>query len=509
MRRSSALWLMVAVGLASCTSWLGAGTDAIAPTTTVSLINTTESAAPTTSSTVSSTTTTIPVREAGTVPGWTVGQAWGSVRGLTMFRGNPTRTYYGEPPVPTNPDVLWSYPAGDSLCSRSNVAGTSTVWCGTGWTGQPVVYERTDGVTEVIFGAYDKKVHFLDGSTGLPTRAPFVTGDLIKGSVSLDPDGFPLLYFGSRDNKLRIVALDRPEPDLLWDLDASAVRGIWNNDWDGNPVVLDDLLLEGGENSWFFIIKLNRGYDAAGFVTVQPERLIEVPGYTDDLISRVGSNVSIENSPAVFDNRVYFANSGGRIVGLDLSEIAAGQAPVVFDYWVGDDVDATITIDGEGMLYIAAELERFNERSAELGQLIKLDPYAADPFVWGVPVPPRGPGDGGLWATPALGDGVLYASTHPGELLAVDTETGQVLWRDEIGFHAWSSPVIVDKTLVVSVNCETGGGLRAYSLADPAEPQRLWQYDHASGCIESTPAVWKGTIFVGSRDGRFYAFGEK
>jgi outer membrane protein assembly factor BamB len=426
-----------------------------------------------------------------------------------MFRGNPTRTYYGEGPVPQNPEVLWSYPEGDALCSSSSIAGTTTTWCGTGWTGQPVAYERTDGVTEVIVGAYDKKVHFLDGSTGLPTRQAFITGDLIKGSVSLDPDGFPLLYFGSRDNKLRIVALDRPEPELLWALDASAVPGIWNNDWDGNPVILDDLLLEGGENSWFFVIKLNRGYDADGRATVAPERLIEIPGYTEELIAQVGSNVSIENSPAVFGSRVYFANSGGRIVGLDLAEAGAGQAPIVFDYWVGDDVDATITIDEEGMLFVAAELERFNERSAELGQLIKLDPYAADPFVWGVPVPPRGPGDGGIWATPALGEGVLYASTHPGELLAVDTETGQVLWRDEIGYHAWSSPVIVDNTLVVSVNCETGGGLRAYSLADPANPIQLWQYDHDSGCIESTPAVWKGSIYVGSRDGRFYALGNE
>ena len=508
MRRAHALLIVVMVVLTSCSSWLAAE-PAETTTTTAPTTTTTEPAMTATSSTTTTTTTTIPERGPGTVPGWTVGQPWGSIAGLTMFRGNPTRTYYGMPPVPSDPDVLWSYPAGDPLCGNSNVGGATTVWCGTGWTGQPVVYERADGVTEVIFGAYDKSVHFLDGSTGLPTRPPFATGDIIKGSVSLDPDGFPLLYFGSRDNKLRIVALDRPEPELLWDLDASAVQGIWNNDWDGNPVILDDLLLEGGENSWFFIIKLNRGYDAAGLVTVQPQRLVEVPGYTDELIARVGSNVSIENSPAVFGSRVYFANSGGRIVGLDLSEVAARQAPVVLDYWVGDDVDATITIDREGMLYVAAELERFNERSAELGQLIKLDPYAADPYLWGIPVPPRGPGDGGLWATPALGDGMLYASTHPGELLTVDTETGQVVWRDEIGYHAWSSPVIVDNILVVSVNCETGGGLRAYSLADPAEPTRLWQYDHASGCIESTPAIWKGSIYVGSRDGRFYAFGER
>jgi PQQ-like domain len=28
------------------------------------------------------------------------------------------------------------------------------------------------------------------------------------------------------------------------------------------------------------------------------------------------------------------------------------------------------------------------------------------------------------------------------------------------------------------------------------------------GCIESTPAVWKGRIYVGARGGKFYAIGD-
>ena len=113
------------------------------------------------------------------------------------------------------------------------------------------------------------------------------------------------------------------------------------------------------------------------------------------------------------------------------------------------------------------------------------------------------------WATPALGDGVLYAATHPGDLLAIDTDTGEVLWTDAIGFHAWSSPLIVDDHLLVAVDCEAGGGLRAYSLADPTRPVRTWNLPHGGGCIESTPTVWEGRIFVGSRDGFFYAFGDR
>ena len=29
------------------------------------------------------------------------------------------------------------------------------------------------------------------------------------------------------------------------------------------------------------------------------------------------------------------------------------------------------------------------------------------------------------------------------------------------------------------------------------------------GCVESTPAVWKGRIYVGNRDGFFYAIGDR
>src|SRR5207253_634125 len=39
--------------------------------------------------------------------------------GLTTFRGNATRDYYGEGPVPTHPVVRWRYPTAGGLCSTS------------------------------------------------------------------------------------------------------------------------------------------------------------------------------------------------------------------------------------------------------------------------------------------------------------------------------------------------------------------------------------------------------
>ena len=159
------------------------------------------------------------------------------------------------------------------------------------------------------------------------------------------------------------------------------------------------------------------------------------------------------------------------------------------------------------MLYIAIEQERFNARSAQVGQLIKLDPSQPDdPLLWGVEVPGLNGGDGGIWATPALSNGFLYVPTHSGRLLAVDTSSGNLTWEDDLGPHAWSSAVIVDNTLIVAT-CESPE-IRAYELSDPAHPAPLWVVeDPSGGCIESTPAVWDGRLYVGSRDGFFRAYG--
>jgi hypothetical protein len=108
----------------------------------------------------------------------------------------------------------------------------------------------------------------LDAATGERILPDFVTGDLVKGSLAVDPNGYPPVYTGSRDNYYRVIAFDRDKPTELWRLDADSIRPkMWNNDWDGAALVIDDYLFEGGENSNIHIIKLNRGYGADGKVT--------------------------------------------------------------------------------------------------------------------------------------------------------------------------------------------------------------------------------------------------
>ncbi len=433
--------------------------------------------------------------------------------GMTTFRGNATRSWYGLGPVPKDPKVLWRYPAEGNLCSTSSDQHGPRLWCGTGWTGQPNVIVGKDGSIEVRINAYDGAYHFLDGRTGEPIRPMLQTGDLAKGSASSDPDGYPLYYAGSRDNFLRVIALDREEPKVLWQVDAntSVPDPVWNNDWDGAPLVIGDYLLEGGENSWFYVIRLHRGYDEHGLVTVDPKIVATVPGFDDQLLAALpDSDVSIENSVAFFDEVVYFANSGGLVQGWDISRILDGGTKLhrVFRFWTGDDTDASVVIDEEGMLYVASELERHDARSAEVGQLMKLDPSRPDdPLVWSLPVTERGAeGAGGLWATPAISGDMLYAATNYGDLIGIERDTGRERWRIHLAGPTWSSPVPIDDVLLEG---DCGGTLHAFDISKPhREPPELWSLSLGS-CIESTPSVLEGMIWVGTRGGGVYGIGDR
>jgi hypothetical protein len=384
------------------------------------------------------------------------------------------------------------------------------VWCGLGWTGQPNVIPREDGRVEIRFGAYDAHYHFLNGLTGKPLRADVVTGDLAKGSATTDPEGFPLYYGGSRDNRLRIVALDRRPPRVLWTLDADAAPGaVWNDDWDGAPLVIGDYLLEGGENSLFYVVRLHRSYDSKGKVRVDPKVVVQVPGYDDQLFASIGDeDVSIESSIAFHEGVAYFANSGGLVQGWDIRDVLQGGTHVerVFRFWTGDDTDATVVIDEDGFLYVARHGQRSTARDRELGDLIKLDPdKPGDPVVWSVHVEGGSASGGGIWSTPALYGDRVYVTTDHGEVLVVRQDSGKVRHRWSLPGPLWMSPVPIDDQLLVG---DCNGVLHNYDISRPGKkPKEIWAVQ-LEGCIEATPAVWDGMIWIGARGGPMYGIGD-
>jgi len=387
------------------------------------------------------------------------------------------------------------------MCGKSSEYGEIRTWCGTGWTGQPVVFER-EGRTWVAFGAYDHRFHFLNADTGEKIIEPLDTGDLAKGMLTVDPDGYPLLYGGSRDNLFRVISIDRGKPEVLWSLDARSFKERkWNDDWDSAALVVKGHLVITGENGRIHVVRLGRSYDRNGHVQVEPAVVWSEKGWDDALLRDIGdTRVSIESSPTMVGDVVYFTNSGGLLQGWDLAPLWEGGVPVrTLRVWLGDDADATVVADDEGYIYAAVEVDRNTSRGREIGQLLKIDPRKIDnPIVWGVDVH-RGV-DSGSWATPALWGDLVVFTTKPGSILGVRRDTGKIAWQLRISGGTISSPSIVDDVLLQG---DGSGTMRAWRLSRAGVPMELWSV-RLGGNIESTSAVWNGALYVGSRDGYFY-----
>jgi outer membrane protein assembly factor BamB len=87
----------------------------------------------------------------------------------------------------------------------------------------------------------------------------------------------------------------------------------------------------------------------------------------------------------------------------------------------------------------------------------------------------------------------------------VDQQTGDEITAIPLAPGSWSSPAVVGDNLIVAAQ---DGALRNFDITDPRNPILDWTYVIGSH-LESTPAVWKGMIYVGSRDGYMYAIGDQ
>jgi outer membrane protein assembly factor BamB len=116
----------------------------------------------------------------------------------------------------------------------------------------------------------------------------------------------------------------------------------------------------------------------------------------------------------------------------------------------------------------------------------------------------RGTRPAGIWGTPALYRDLVIFDTTGGEVLGADRDTGAVRWRFRLPGPVWQSPVVVDGVLLIG-DCR--GTMHAYDITDSTAPPRPLWHVHIGGCVESTPAVWRGRLYFGTRAGAFHALG--
>jgi len=101
--------------------------------------------------------------------------------------------------------------------------------------------------------------------------------------------------------------------------------------------------------------------------------------------------------------------------------------------------------------------------------------------------------------SPVVVDGVVYIATMDG-VYAVNAYTGEQIWKTTEGWDFFvSTPAVSDGILYVGSMVEH----RLYAFRT-SDGQLLWQYT-TSNYVNSSPAVYGNTVFVGGRDGYLYA----
>ncbi|QRK07375.1 PQQ-binding-like beta-propeller repeat protein [Archangium violaceum] len=389
-------------------------------------------------------------------------ERYSEIPGVFTFRGGPTRTggSWGTCPLRERKlEVAWIATTGRG---RGHWGG------GAGWTGQPAIVQWPavirhsmgrlgprrfeNGFVEVIQGSLDGSVYFLELRTGRPTRPPIPTGNPIKGSVSLDPRGYPLLFVGqgipeSKPIGLRVYNLiTHQQIFFLPGRDAKSPRKGWGAfDSSGLLNRATDSYIVGGENGLFYVLRLNTDFDTITLtLKVRPEILryrYAPPGRT---------HYGIENSLSVVGNLALFADNGGTLQALDLRTFKP-----VWTFAAGDDTDASLAVEREGerpVLYTGTEVDKTGPRGQSW--LRKLDGLTGK-VLWERAYPCQGARepkkiDAGVFATPLVGTGdvsgqvVFTLSRCPdfssGLMVALDKATGAELWRRPLAHFAWSSP---------------------------------------------------------------------
>lgn len=335
------------------------------------------------------------------------------------------------------------------------------------------------------------------------------TGGAIRSTPAVT-DG--RLFIGGVDG--HVHALDARTGEALWRfraataVDASpAVRGgtLYVTDRAGTLYALD---AEAGSPRW----TVNTG----------PELPLPWGFESGDLYT---------SSPTLSGGRVYFGSGDGRVYAVD-----AASGAVAWSAETGGRVRSTPAVHG-GRVYVGSadgvvyafdaadgglvwrhETEGAGLDSGDFGydrRTIQSSPAVADGRLF------VGARDGRLYAldtdtgerlwrsperiswvngAPAVSNGVVYAATSDQQFVqAVDAATGEELWRVATAGIVWTSPALAGDQVIVA---EGAGRVRGLDRETGEERWAAWAGDR----LFASPVPAAGLVYVGALDGGVYAF---
>jgi outer membrane protein assembly factor BamB len=210
------------------------------------------------------------------------------------------------------------------------------------------------------------------------------------------------------------------------------------------------------------------------------------------------------SSPAVAGGFVYIGSGDGKLYAID--ELTGVQR---WAFEAGSPVHSSPAIAGD-TLYFVTRKSVLIALDAKRGKLRWSVTTGADaPWPWG-----HESGDFYI-SSPVLANDLVLFGGGDGTLYAVDAARGAIRWKALTGDRIRATPAVADGGVYVG---NARGRLYRFELATG---RKEWTFDTAGAALDSgkfgwdrttlqsSPAVADGVVYVGSRDGSFYAVDAK
>lgn len=466
-----------------------------------------------------------------------------SVKGILTFRGNNWRNASSFGTVNLTEYKLtqvWK----KGISSLQKGSGSQS-WTGCGWTGQPLIVQwpaetrkimnlhdwakQKDNLVEIIYPTEDGNIYFLDLETGAETRDKISLNVPFKGTGSIDPRGYPLLYCGSGDQydnddqKSRAFIISLINGKVLYEFGKQGTDPFARRKWyayDSAPLVdaETDTLIYPGENGIVYTMKLNTVYDPElGSISVNPSDIVKFRYDCNNIYDEIDKADSThkwqgyEGSAVAWNGYLYLSSNDGMFQCIDLQTMRV--------VWIANTKDDTngspvldVISDSEAYLYVGTSLHFTKDgNNRGIAPFFKINAITGKiEEEYGLTVETVKNVSRGIQSTAAVGkadsnishlvfisiSGVETKDT--GVLVALNKETFQVEWKRDMDDYAWSSPTVV----------YDGNGKGYVIQAD--SKGKIFLFDGATGDIldtirptesnfEASPAVFGNMLIVGCR----------
>ena len=189
---------------------------------------------------------------------------------------------------------------------------------------------------------------------------------------------------------------------------------------------------------------------------------------------------SVESSPLVVGNRVYFGSFDNRIHAL-----SAATGKQLWSFATDDNVKGALAY-ANGTVYGGSYDGKVYALDAESGKLR-----------WSSAGQAGLRGAGNFYAGPAVAYGRVFVGNTDGKVYAFGAESGHLLWSHQTGKYVYSSAAVYRRTIYV------GSYDRKVYALDAATGDVRWTFS-ANGAVSGSPTVISGIVYFSSLQGETY-----